>query len=208
MILDIPLHYHFIPAQEKSTKLMIVLHGRGDSIEGFKFLPSELKLNNMNYLLLDAPTPYFTGRSWYELPPKQLNGILQSRDLLTQTLDTLFTTEFSPGNTFLFGFSQGSLLTYEFGARYDRELAGYLAISGYIFDALTLLNEMKQCVNNGNWFCSHGSMDDVLEYSTSHDQVSYLKARGFDIDFRTYEKTHTIAPEELSDIRSWILSRL
>ena len=51
----------FIPSKIPSKKLMIILHGRGDSSEGFTGLPAFLNLDEMNYLLLDAPFEYFTG---------------------------------------------------------------------------------------------------------------------------------------------------
>ena len=65
----------FIPSKIPSKKLMIILHGRGDSSDGFTSLPSFLDMKDMNYLLLDAPFEYFTGYSWYHLPQDQLPGI-------------------------------------------------------------------------------------------------------------------------------------
>jgi len=186
---------------------MIVLHGRGDSSTGFSFLPPYLNIEDMNYILLDAPYDYYDGFSWYDLPPNQLEGIIHSRALLTETLDRLFEEEFNAHESFLFGFSQGSLLTFEFGARYEKVLAGYIAVSGYIYDAETLLEEMNPNVKSSNWLCTHGTYDEVLPYETSKAQVETLQKGGFDIDFKSYDKTHTIAEEELKMFEAWIKSR-
>lgn len=204
---NLELENVFIPAKVPSKKLMIILHGRGDSSEGFLGFPPFLALDDMNYILFDAPFEYFTGHSWYQLPPEQLPGIEYSSKLLTKDLDTLFESDFNANESFLFGFSQGSLLTFEFGARYHKVLAGYIAISGYIYDVPTLLEEMNPDVNEKNWLCTHGTSDPVLSYETSKEQVEQLQDGGFDIEFVTYDKDHSIDRDELSMISEWIKKR-
>ncbi len=204
----LPLNNIFIPAKVPSKKLMIILHGRGDSSQGFTFLPGFLDIDEMNYLLLDAPYEYFGGCSWYELPPNQFDGIVYSSGVLADILDALFEDEFNAKESFLFGFSQGSLLTFEFGARYEKVLAGYLAISGYIYDTDNLFKEMNPNVKSSNWLCTHGTYDDVLPYDTSKSQVEQLQNAGFDITFKSYEKAHNIDQEELNMIAAWIKEKL
>ncbi len=186
---------------------MIILHGRGDSSKGFAFLPPYLNIDEMNYLLLDAPYFYFGGFSWYDLPPNQLEGIASSSAILADILDDLFEEEFNADESFLFGFSQGALLTFEFGARYKKVLAGYIAVSGYIYDTNNLLEEMNPNVNNSSWLCTHGTYDGVLPYNTSKAQVETLQNGGFNIEFKSYDKDHTIAEEELIMIKEWIISK-
>ena len=202
--LNLELEYIFIPSKVPSKKLMIILHGRGDSSEGFVGFPPFLDIDDMNYILFDAPFEYFTGFSWYQLPPEQLPGIEYSSQVLQRDLDTLFESEFNAGESFLFGFSQGSLLTFEFGARYEKVLAGYIAVSGYIYDAEKLLEEINQDVQKGKWLCTHGTYDDILPYKTSKEQVELLQDGGFDIEFKTYPKDHTIVQEELEVIRDFV----
>jgi phospholipase/carboxylesterase len=205
---DLPLNNIFIPAKTPSKKLMILLHGRGDSSAGFTWLAPYLDLDDMNYLLLDAPYDYFGGRSWYDLPPNQLEGITYSSSLLTNIFDELFAEEFNAEESFLFGFSQGSLLTFEFSARYEKKLAGYLAISGYIYDPELLLAEMNPDLKDANWLCTHGTHDDVLPFSTSKAQVETLQNGGFNITFKSYPKVHTIAEDELQMIKEWIKDKV
>ena len=197
----------FIPSKIPSKKLMIILHGRGDSSDGFVGFPPYLNLDDMNYILFDAPFEYFTGFSWYQLPPDQLPGIDYSSKLLTKDLDTLFTSDFNAEESFLFGFSQGSLLTFEFGARYHKVLAGYIAISGYIYDPKQLLEDMNQDVNQKNWLCTHGTKDPVLPYEVSKEQVQILQSGDFSIEFKEYNKEHNIEREELEMISEWIKKR-
>ena len=198
----------FIPSKIPSKKLMIILHGRGDSSEGFTSLPEVLDIGEMNYILLDAPFEYYTGYSWYPLPPEQLPGIEYSSKILTNVLDELFQSQFNAQESFLFGFSQGSLLTFEFGARYHKVLAGYIAVSGYIYDTDKLLEEMNQEVKNASWLCTHGVYDNVLPWETSKQQVQTLQENGFAVEFKSYTKDHSIDRDELTMISKWIKERL
>ena len=194
----------FIPSKVPSKKLMIILHGRGDSSDGFVGLPPFLDIPEMNYILFDAPFEYFTGHSWYQLPPDQLPGIEYSSLLLSKDLDTLFENDFNANESFLFGFSQGSLLTFEFGARYHRTLAGYIAISGYIYDEKKLLQEMNPELKSKNWLCTHGVEDNVLAFESSKKQIETLQDAGFQIEFKAYKKDHSIARDEIDMISDWI----
>ena len=183
---------------------MIILHGRGDSSRGFTWLPPELGLDDMNYLLLDAPYNYYGGYSWYDLPPNQLEGIKHSSAILREVLDSLFEEQYDATQSILFGFSQGSLLTFEFGLRYEKALAGYIAVSGYIYDVKKLATEMNPSVKKSKWLCTHGRVDDVLPYVESKTQVKVLQDAGLEVEFHSYDKPHTIVKEEVIMIREWI----
>lgn len=185
---------------------MIVLHGRGDSPDGFAWLPGELQIPNLHYLMLQAPDDYYDGYSWYDHAPHQLPGILRSRNLLETVMKELFTQGFKPERMILSGFSQGCLMTLEFGGRYPHRLAGYLGISGYVYDVDTLVAEADASVKNANWLITHGTADDVLPLEPTREQIGILKDAGFHIDFKVYEKSHTIDPGlELPEIRQWVL---
>jgi len=205
---DLPLFNIFVPSQVPSKKIMIILHGRGDSSKGFTWLPQILGFDDMNYLLLDAPYEYFGGCSWYDLPPNQMIGIAHSSSLLADILDELFEEEYDASQSFLFGFSQGALLTFEFGARYEKQLAGYIGVSGYIYDADNLLNEMNPALKNANWLATHGTSDEVLPYEVSKSQIETLQASGLNIDFQTYDKAHTMIEEEVAYIKNWIQDKM
>src|SRR6266699_2269202 len=116
--MDLPLDYVWLPAVRPAGTLIVVLHGLGDSTEGFLWLQTALAINDLDCLLLNAPTAYYTGFSWYDLPPNQDPIIANSRKLLTQVFLQLERQGYQPGRTFLFGFSQGCLMTLEFGARH------------------------------------------------------------------------------------------
>jgi len=206
--MNLPLRYVWQPARATSKRLLIVLHGRGDSAEGLLWAQETLSIDSLNFLLLTAPNPYYDGFSWYDVPPNQLPGIRESGKLLAQVFAETARNGYAPGNTFLLGFSQGCLMTLEFGARHSHRLAGYIGISGYCYDPEALLREMNPDVNHGDWLITHGTEDELLPVETTRAQMKVLTDGGFKIDYREYNKSHTIdLHRELRDIREWIQSR-
>ncbi len=206
--MDLPLRHVWQPARLPSNQLVIVLHGRGDLAEGFLWLQKALTIDSLDFLLLTAPTPYGIGYSWYDLPPDQLPGIIESQTLLGEVLSETERNGYAPEQTFLFGFSQGCLMTLEFGARHTRRLGEYIGISGYAYDPEALLRELNPEVNQGDWLITHGIEDEILPVERTRAQIQQLNAGGFSVDYREFTKTHTIDVErELPEIREWMTSR-
>jgi phospholipase/carboxylesterase len=206
--MELPLGHIWLPASQPAKKVMVVLHGLGDSAEGFLWIQDAFAIESLDYLLLNGPAPYYTGFGWYDLPPHQNPGITNSRKLLNEVFTQLEQGGYGPERTFLFGFSQGCLMTLEFGARYSRRLAGYIGVSGYSTDPEKLLQEMNSEVNHGDWLITHGTDDEVLPVTTTRAQMKFFNKRGFKIDYREYMKPHTIdVRRELPDIREWLKAR-
>ncbi len=196
----LPLSNLFIPAEVPSSRLMILLHGRGGKSEDFSWIAENFDFDDMHYLLLNAPEAYEEGYSWYDSP----ESIRNTSKLLTKTFDILFEKEFDASKSFLFGFSQGALLTFEFAARYTDELAGYIAISGHLYDPDLLVKETHTKRKNSPWLCTHGTKDEALDFNTAKNQIDTLQKGGFNIAFHSYEKAHIINKEETTMIRQWI----
>jgi phospholipase/carboxylesterase len=206
--MDLPLGHVWLPAPAPARRLLVVLHGLGDSAEGFLWIQEAFAIDSLDYLLLNAPNPYYVGFSWYDLPPNQAPGIARSRKVLNEIFVRLEKEGYAPERTFLFGFSQGCLMTLEFGSRYTRRLAGYIGISGYSADPEALLAEMNQETNQGDWLITHGTDDEVLPVTVTRAQMRLFNSRGFRVDYREYPKPHTIdIRQELPEIREWLNSR-
>src|ERR1700722_4663227 len=98
------LETEFIPASKKNySRLMVVLHGLGDSAAGFRWLPEALGLPWLNYLLVNAPMPYYVGYAWYDFFGDMAKGLDQSRKLLFELLDAQRAKGFPTEQTILSG---------------------------------------------------------------------------------------------------------
>src|SRR5258708_39764856 len=74
------LETEFISASGRnSNRLMVVLHGLGDSSAGFHWLPEALGLPWMNYLLVNAPDQYYGGFFSFDFAGKTTPGIFPGR---------------------------------------------------------------------------------------------------------------------------------
>lgn len=176
--------------------MLVVLHGLGDSLEGYRWMPTELRLPWLNYLLVNAPDDYFGGYSWYDIYGDAAPGVARSRALLTALLEDLPRRGFELANTALFGFSQGCLMALETGLRFPHRLSGLIGISGYLHDVATLLQELSPLAAGQRILMTHGTQDPLLPIAPVRKQVDLLKARGLDVQWREFNKAHTIAGEE------------
>ncbi|MCB9665806.1 MAG: serine esterase [Alphaproteobacteria bacterium] len=200
---------HLVPSRRPSDRLLVVLHGRGDHAGGFRWLPDALGLDDLGYLLVDAPDPWGPGLSWYDLPPHQAPGVLRSRGLLDALFASLVDQGQDPARTALLGFSQGCLMTLEWGARTALPLAAYVGVSGYVLDPEALLAERHAQADRPVWLVTHGLHDEVLPFEVTAAQVARLQQGGLPVRFEAWPKTHTIDPhEELPAIRAFLQERL
>jgi phospholipase/carboxylesterase len=200
------LHAELIPAKEKnSRRLLVMLHGLGDSIEGYRWLPEALDLPWLNYLLVNAPDEYFGGFSWFDYPNAIAPGIVRSRQLLFELLDDLRAKNFPAGQITLGGFSQGCLMTIDVGLRYPHRLAGLVGISGWVFEIENLLKELSPVAKEQRLLATHGHYDSVIPFAPVREQIQKLKAAGLNVEWREFPKAHTIhGAEEISVLREFI----
>jgi phospholipase/carboxylesterase len=203
------LKSEFIPAQKKdSRRLLIALHGLGDSPAGYRWMPDELGLPDVNYLLARAPDPYYEGFSWFDISGDAAPGIERSRKLLFELLDSQAEAGFPASQTVLFGFSQGCLLTADVGFRYPQKLAGLIGISGWVHEPDRLLKELSPVAREQRMLFTHGTQDPMVPCAKVREQVKALNAEGLHIEWREFNKAHTIAGrEELTFIRDFITAR-
>lgn len=191
--------------QADSQALLIALHGLGDTYTGYRWLPSALGFPRLNYLLVNAPDPYYGGYSWYDFAGDCAPGILRSRALLFELLDQQRAHGFPTEKTLLFGFSQGCLMSWEVGLRYPHRLAGIIGISGYAQEPEIALNELSPAALQQRFLITHGTEDTLIPFEPVEKQVQLLKGAGLNIEWHPLVKDHTIAgAEELYLIRDFI----
>jgi len=195
-----------IPATESASRnLVIMLHGLGDSMEGWRWLDAELNLPWLNCLLVNAPDPYYGGFAWYDLDGDSGSGIRRSRQLLAELLDHLPTRGFPNEQTTVLGFSQGCLMALDVGLRHPRRLAGLVGLSGYVFEPENLLKELSPAARELPVLITHGTRDPLLPIAAVRGQIEQLQAAGLKITWREFDKAHSAGGrDELELIRSFL----
>ena len=198
------LHHELIPARDKnSRRLMVMLHGLGDSIEGYRWLPEAMGLPWMSYLLVNAPDEYYGGYSWFDFAGNIVPGVERNRKALFELLDSLRGKGFATEQITFGGFSQGCLMAIEVALRYPHRFAGIVGISGYVCEPEKLVQELSPVALRQRFLITHGTLDPMLPFADVREQVNILKAAGLHIEWHELVKGHTIAGEdELELIRN------
>lgn len=200
------LHSELIPAAEKnSRRIFVVLHGLGDSIDGWRWLSPAFDLPWLNYLLVNAPDEYYGGWSWFDFPADVAPGVHRSRKLLFELLDGLRTKNFPADLITLGGFSQGCLMSIETGLRYPHRLAGIVGISGWVFEIEHLIHDLTPVALSQRLLVTHGRFDPLLPFGETQRQVRQLKAAGVNVEWHEFPKEHTVyGAEEVAVIREFV----
>lgn len=106
----------------------------------------------------------------------------------------------------LAGFSQGGAVNYQAALTYDKPLAGLMALSSFFPSAQAVTPHPAN--QNLPILVCHGSQDTVLDISLAEKSLMSLRRLGYNPRFLSYPMPHTVCPEEIGDISSWLQSIL
>ncbi|ATH07357.1 hypothetical protein BIY24_05220 [Halobacteriovorax marinus] len=202
----------FLPAKfngpKSSSKIMIVMHGLGDHKASYKDFALEVNLTGLDYLLINAPTPYYFGFSWYDLPPAEpRDGILNSIEMLERLIDELQAKGYQDEDIFICGFSQGGCIALHTFLSMERKFAGIIGLSPRIYLDKMGVQE-KEIHRETPIFIAHGIHDQAIDFNEVQDQVKRLKSHSLNIEFNEYDMGHEIDISEIRDLAKWLNERL
>jgi len=202
---------------------IIWLHGLGADGHDFEPLIPQLGIVEMlgvRVVLPHAPHRHVTINggmempAWYDIRATDFQqgedsaGIRESerqlRDLIQREVDS----GIPAGRILLAGFSQGGAIVLHTGLRYPQPLAGILALSTYVPLADTLATEAAAANSQVPILMAHGMQDPVVPVTLALQSRDLLIALGYDVSWQSYPMPHAVCPEEISDVRGWLLQRL
>ena len=156
----------------------------------------------------------FGGYAWYAINFDAMNGKFSDLDQAKKSIDIIanFIDEIkekyqtNPNKTFILGFSQGAILSYSLSFFYPNKVQYVIALSGYINQELLpkeISNEIKTA-----YYCSHGTVDQVLPIDWARKSSPFLTNLGFKNVYYEYPVGHGVAPQNFYSFKSWIQERL
>jgi|TARA_B110000977_G_C10986117_1_gene458004 phospholipase/carboxylesterase len=194
--------------------LLLLLHGYGSNKEDlFSFadeLPDDL-------LIVSAQAPLSIGNggyAWYSINFDDINGkfsdLKEARQSINEIADFIEEIKIkyntNPDKTFLLGFSQGAILSYSLSFFHPNKIQHILALSGYI--NTELLPENISSEIKTDYYCSHGSVDQVLPVEWARNSKPFLDNLGFQNEYSEYNVGHGVAPQNFYSLKKWIEARL
>ena len=209
---------HYIVREPKiaaeNPPLLILLHGYGSNEEDLFSFAEELP-NDLLIVSAQAPLSMgFGAYAWYTINFDDKNGKFSDLKEAKESIDkiAIFIDEIkkkfntNSKKTFLLGFSQGAILSYSLSFFYPNKVQHIIALSGYINTELLPENISKEI--NTNYYCSHGSVDQVLPVEWARNSKPFLDTLSLNNVYSEYNVGHGVAPQNFYSFKSWIEERL
>jgi len=203
----------------KAKSLVIFLHGYGADGHDLIGLADPLSdhLSDTVFLAPNAPercTNNPMGFQWYPIP--WLDGSSQSAAeagranaiaLLNAYLDDVAVSEgIATENTFLVGFSQGTMMALDVAPRRNSAFAGVVGFSGKLLEPEKLAPET---ISKPPVLLVHGDADEMVPPASLPEAADALTKAGFETYTHISRGTgHGIAPDGLRAALSFIQKRL
>lgn len=205
---------------ESPVGSVIWLHGLGADGHDFEPIVPELRLPAdlpLRFVFPHAPIRPVTinggmaMRAWYDIVSLDAEGRADAEGIHASTtiLEELIAREKERGmatdKIVIAGFSMGGAVAINTALHTRDKLAGLMALSTY----LPLPGEVDGSTGNRDLpvFMAHGSFDPMLPMQWGQASAARLEELGFTVEWHEYPMAHAVCPEEIRDIREWLLAR-
>ena len=101
------------------------------------------------------------------------------------------------------GFSQGGAVVLAWSRTARERLLGLVGLSTFHPAPPPDPPGVSQSI-----FLAHGSEDPIVPLSLAVETREWLVATGHEVRWQVYPMAHEVSPEEMADLRGWLVSRL
>jgi phospholipase/carboxylesterase len=105
----------------------------------------------------------------------------------------------------LAGFSQGGAVSLYTVPRLSEKLAGVMALSCYLPAEASFGAQRLPANDTTPIFMAHGRADPKLPLVLGSTSRDFLLAQGYSVEWHDYPMAHSVCPEEIADIRQFLL---
>ena len=197
---------------------VIWLHGLGADGNDFAPVVPELNVDDIpiRFIFPHAPVMPITinggmpMRAWYDLYMLDLvrhedeKGLRDSQQLINGLIARENARGIATENIVLAGFSQGCAMTLQTALRLEESLAGLVCLSGYLPLASKIATERHAANQNTPIFMAHGTADPVVPFQRAKEAHTTLTQLGYDIEWHSYAMPHSVCPEEIAAIGTFL----
>lgn len=202
---------------------IIVMHGLGADGNDFVPICDQLDLSAVGpvrYIFPHAPVRPVTinggyrMRAWFDVlsfergKNEDEKGLRESQADISALIDAEIARGVPAERIMLMGFSQGCAMTLMTGVRYGKRLAGLVGLSGYLPLSDTTADERSEASAGVPIFLAHGTADPVIPFARAEAARDLLTGLGYPVEWRPYSMVHTVTPQELRDIHTFLLKVL
>jgi len=206
-----------IETVKNPTASVIWLHGLGADGNDFAPIVPELRLPKagIRFVFPHAPVRPVTinagmrMRAWYDIADganrrEDERGVRASQVLIEALIAREKERGTKAGRLVLAGFSQGGAIALHTGLRHPERIAGIMALSTYVPVEEKLSAEASTANRDVPIFMGHGSDDPIIPLVRAEQSRNLLKSLGYPAEWHKYAMPHSVCPEELADIGTWL----
>ena len=195
------------------------LHGLGADGHDFEPIVPELRMPGtmpIRYVFPHAPMRPVTlnggmvMRAWFDILaagfPRRvdMDGFLESAGHLERLIEEEHRRGVPYERIVLAGFSHGGSIALHTGLRYEKPLAGILALSTYLPTLDSLSGELSRANAHIPIMMAHGFMDPMVPQENALTARDELVRLGYPVEWSQYPMGHAVCPEEIDAVRSWL----
>jgi len=200
------------PSNHKEPSPMILmLHGYGsdekDLFAFAEYLPEK-------YTVISVQAPYSLqpmGYAWYAInfdadanKFSDTKQAIESREKIkTFITEAVQAYNINPEEVSLFGFSQGTILSFATALTYPHLVKNIIGLSGYIdMNMVDLAN--KDALKKLQVFSSHGSVDQVIPVEWGRKTPKILESVGIACEFKEFPIGHGVNQNNFEAVLDWL----
>jgi phospholipase/carboxylesterase len=202
----------------RPTHSVIWMHGLG--ADGHDFVPivPELGFDSVpiRFVFPHAPLQPVTinggyvMRAWYDIGYEDLSlredekGVRESQHAIERLIAREKERGIAAERIALAGFSQGGAIALQCGLRYPERLAGILALSTYLPLPNAIEAERSAASRTVPILMLHGTEDPIVPLKLAQASCAKLLTLGYQVEWHEYEMPHSVCPEEIAQIGTWL----
>jgi phospholipase/carboxylesterase len=203
--------------QPRST--VIWLHGLGADGHDFAAVVPELVRPGeraLRFVLPHAPIRPVTinggmrMRAWYDIvgfdrhATQDETGIRASAEAIHALMRRENQRGIATERIVLAGFSKGGAMALFTGVRCAEKIAGIIGLSCYMLLGSTLAAERTAVNQMTPIFVGHGTLDPVVDVRLGEETQRMLQDHDYLVTWHTYPINHSVSPEELTHVGTWL----
>lgn len=201
-----PIPYRVVEPSEAgpTTPLVIALHGRGDTAEGFSRLVTRLAVS-ARVIVGEGPMAWgmMGGRQWYDMDSGESVAQIRQRVVdLGVLVDKLGKLYPEAGKPALFGFSQGAVVALQAALEAGDRFSAIAALSGYLASEDGATRSPVPVLVTG------GTKDGIIPQERSWAAALALEKQGHSIERLPFEGPHGVPPVVIDTLRAFLVEHL
>jgi phospholipase/carboxylesterase len=133
-----------------------------------------------------------------------VEGVIESSSAVQKLIENEIESGIDSKNILLVGFSQGGVIALHLGTRFNKPLAGIIAMSTYMCAPDSLQLQKSEENQQTPVLFAHGQQDEVVPLFLGNAAYQVMLNNGYNVTWKEYVMQHNVCMPEVNDISEFI----